>query len=68
AEQRITDREQVDQMLEQLDGHDADIVRMYHLEGRSYQEISRVVGMPVGSVGPALTRARAKLRGVHQPG
>lgn len=67
-EQRITDRDQVDRMLEQLDGPDADIVRMYHLEGRTYQEISRVVGMPIGSVGPALSRARAKLRGVHQMG
>ncbi|MAT72381.1 MAG: RNA polymerase subunit sigma-70 [Planctomycetaceae bacterium] len=68
AEQRITDRDQVDRMLEQLDGPDADIVRLYHLEGRTYQEISRVVNMPLGSIGPALTRARAKLRGAHQLG
>jgi RNA polymerase sigma-70 factor (ECF subfamily) len=35
---------------------------MYHLEGKSYQEISRSVGMPENSVGPMLSRARAKLR------
>jgi RNA polymerase sigma-70 factor (ECF subfamily) len=35
---------------------------MYHLEGKTYQEISRSVGMPENSVGPMLSRARAKLR------
>jgi RNA polymerase sigma-70 factor (ECF subfamily) len=43
---------------------------MYHLEGKSYQEISRVVGMPENSVGPMLSRARSKLRrraGADQP-
>ena len=32
------------------------------LEGKTYQEISRSVGMPENSVGPMLSRARAKLR------
>jgi RNA polymerase sigma-70 factor (ECF subfamily) len=35
---------------------------MFHIEGKSYQEISRTVGMPENSVGPMLSRARAKLR------
>jgi RNA polymerase sigma-70 factor (ECF subfamily) len=35
---------------------------MYHLEGKTYQEISRSTGMPTNSVGPLLTRARTKLR------
>ncbi|MBX3425177.1 MAG: sigma-70 family RNA polymerase sigma factor [Pirellulales bacterium] len=65
VEERISDREEVDRMLEQLDGPDAQVVRMYHLEGKTYQEISRVVGVPVGSVGPVLTRARARLRGTR---
>jgi RNA polymerase sigma-70 factor (ECF subfamily) len=37
-------------------------VRLYHLEGRSYQEISSTVGMPENSVGPMLSRAREKMR------
>lgn len=62
SEQRITDREEVAQLLEQLDGSEAAVVRLYHLEGKTYQEISRTTGMPTNSVGPMLSRARAKLR------
>ena len=62
SEQRMTDREEVEQLMEQLDDSEAAVVRMYHLEGKTYQEISRTTGMPTNSVGPMLTRARAKLR------
>lgn len=61
-EQRIGDREEVGRLLGQLQGSEAAVVRMYHLEGKTYQEISRTVGMPENSVGPMLSRARAKLR------
>ncbi len=61
-EQRISDREQVEQLMTRLEGNEAQVVRMYHLEGLSYQDISRSVGMPVNSVGPLLSRARAKMR------
>ena len=61
-EQRVSDREEVERLLEELNGAEAEIVRMYHLEGKSYQEISSVVGMPENSVGPALSRARRKMR------
>lgn len=62
AEQRINDQDEVNRLLEELNGKEADIVRMYHLEGRSYQEISSHVGMPENSIGPTLSRAREKLR------
>jgi RNA polymerase sigma-70 factor (ECF subfamily) len=62
AEQRVNDREQVEQLLAGLDGPEAKVVRMYHLEGKSYQEISSAVGMPENSVGPTLSRARHKMR------
>jgi RNA polymerase sigma-70 factor (ECF subfamily) len=62
GEQRLTDREEVEQLMEHLDDSEAAVVRMYHLEGKTYQEISRTTGMPTNSVGPMLTRARAKLR------
>lgn len=61
-EQRISDQEEVGRLLSQLQGSEETVVRMYHLEGKSYQEISRTVGMPENSVGPLLSRARAKLR------
>jgi RNA polymerase sigma-70 factor (ECF subfamily) len=65
AEQRISDREEVDRLLQSLAGPEAQVVRMYHLEGKTYQEISRATGMPTNSVGPMLTRIRTKLRGIH---
>jgi RNA polymerase sigma-70 factor (ECF subfamily) len=67
AEQRITDRDEVQSLMEQLDQSEADVVRMYHLEGKTYQEISRTTGVPTNSVGPLLSRARTKLRnaGAH---
>ena len=61
-EERIADREEVGRLLGELQGSEATAVRMYHLEGKSYQDISRAVGMPENSVGPMLSRARAKLR------
>ncbi len=65
-EQRIGDQEEVGRLLGQLQGSEATVVRMYHLEGKTYQEISRTTGMPENSVGPMLSRARAKLR--HRAG
>ena len=62
AEQRVSDRDQVERLLAELDGAEAKVVRMYHLEGKSYQEISSAVGLPENSVGPTLSRARRKMR------
>jgi RNA polymerase sigma-70 factor (ECF subfamily) len=49
-------------LLGKLDGQEATIVRMYHLEGKSYQEISTATGIAENSVGPTLSRARQKMR------
>ena len=57
AEQQLVDQEEVQRLLSSLQGAEADIVRMYHLEGKSYQEISLVVGVPENSIGPVLSRA-----------
>lgn len=61
-EERIRNRDEIDRMLDHLNGPEADVVRLYHLEGKSYREIGRLVGIPENSIGPTLTRARAKLR------
>ncbi|HEY1860911.1 MAG TPA: sigma factor-like helix-turn-helix DNA-binding protein [Gemmataceae bacterium] len=38
------------------------------MEGRSYEEISTALNIPVNSIGPILSRARKKLRrGVKSP-
>ena len=62
VEQRVMDREEIDRLLDGLDGSEAEIVRQYHLQGKSYAEISSAIGVPENSIGPTLTRARAKLR------
>lgn len=62
AEQRIANAEEVQQLISRLDGPEADVVRMYHLEGKTYHEISHTTGMPENSVGPMLSRARNKMR------
>jgi RNA polymerase sigma-70 factor (ECF subfamily) len=67
-EQRLSDLEEVRRLLAGLQATEARVVRMYHLEGKSYQEISSAVGMPENSIGPILSRARSKMRraGVNQ--
>ena len=52
----------VEQLLDGLNEPEAKVVRMFHLEGKSYSEISTQVGMPENSIGPTLSRARSKMR------
>ncbi len=66
-EQRISNREEVERLLARLNGAEADVVRMYHLEGKSYHEISQRVGMPENSIGATLSRARSKMRQASGP-
>lgn len=62
AEQRISDQDQVERLMQGLNGPEAEVVRLFHLEGKSYQEISDRIGIPPNSIGPTLSRARAKMR------
>ena len=62
AEQQVSNREEVERLLDGLSGTEAQIVRMYHLEGKSYQQISSALGTPENSIGPILSRAREKMR------
>jgi len=65
---RIADREEVAKLLDLLDVREATLVRLHYLEGRSYGEISQRTGMPLGSIGPALSRAKARLRALREAG
>jgi RNA polymerase sigma-70 factor (ECF subfamily) len=62
VENRIEDEEEIMRLLDSLQGTEAQVVRMYHLEGKNYYEISVAVGMSENSIGPLLSRARAKMR------
>ncbi len=61
--QRIDNAEEVEHLLTRLDSRDANVVRMYHLEGKSYQEISQAVGVNENTIGSLLHRARQKMNG-----
>ena len=61
-EQRVMDEEEISRMLSSLKGIEAEVVRMFHMEGKTYQEISMQIGMAENSIGPILSRARDKLR------
>lgn len=60
--QRIEDREEVVRLLQELPAADAAVVERFHLEGKSYREISSELGVPENTVGPTLSRAREKMR------
>jgi RNA polymerase sigma-70 factor (ECF subfamily) len=62
ADERLANHDEVHRLLGELDGEEADIVRLYYLEGKSYHEISRDTGVPENTIGPVLSRARAKMR------
>lgn len=62
ASTRIENRELVQRMLDGLADTESAVVRMFHLEGRSYHEIATGLGVAENSIGPILTRAREKLR------
>ena len=54
--------EEVDALLRRLKGREREIVRLYYLEGRTYEEISTETDVPVNTIGSVLSRARKKLR------
>lgn len=59
---RIENQEEVQKLLHRLDPKEANVVRLFHLEGKSYEEIGQIVGMSANSIGPVLSRARDKMR------
>lgn len=40
------------------------MIGMFYFEGRSYKEISEILGLALNSIGPMLGRARLKLKGL----
>jgi RNA polymerase sigma-70 factor (ECF subfamily) len=54
--------EEVERLLGKLPSREREVVRLHYIEGRSYEEISTSLSIPVNSIGPILSRARKKLR------
>jgi RNA polymerase sigma factor (sigma-70 family) len=52
----------VREALAQIDERSRTLCTLIAIEGRSYDEVSQIMSMPVGSIGPSYIRAKAKLR------
>ena len=61
-QQLVDDQEEIQNMIRQLSPTDAQIVEQYHLQGKSYQQISSDLDIPENSIGPTLSRARNRMR------
>lgn len=61
----IEDAEEVQSLLEKMPGKEATVIRMFHLEHRSYGDIGNVLGIPENSVGPLLSKARLTMRALR---
>ncbi|MCI0701350.1 MAG: sigma-70 family RNA polymerase sigma factor, partial [Planctomycetia bacterium] len=62
AQKGMESLEEVEKLLRRLSGKEREIVRLYYLEGRTYEEISTETEVPVNTIGTILSRARKKLR------
>jgi RNA polymerase sigma-70 factor, ECF subfamily len=54
--------EQVQKLLRKLSTKEREVVRLFYLEGRSYEEISTSLNIPVNTIGPVLSRAKKRLK------
>ena len=61
-EELLQNKDEIERLLDELESSEARLVRLYHLEGKSYGEISSLTGLAENSIGPTLSRARDKMR------
>lgn len=54
-------------LVDQLPDRQREIVKRFHLQGLSYEQISRELQIPIGSIGPTLKRAQDRLRTELEP-
>ena len=64
---QIEDQEEIERLLSRLPAPERHVVRLFYLEGHTYQEISSELGIPVNTLGPMLFRARQRLRKMATP-
>lgn len=62
AEEYIENMDEILYLVSHLTERDAQVVKMYHLEQKSYAEISSALEIPENTVGPILSRAREVMR------
>lgn len=62
AQKSVDSLDEVEQLLRRLSGQEREVVRQFYLEGRTYEEISGELDIPVNTIGAMLSRARKRLR------
>jgi len=58
----IENMDEILYLISHLPEREAKIIRLYHLEQKSYSEIASIMGISENSVGPILSRAREMMR------
>ncbi|WP_245764610.1 RNA polymerase sigma factor [Planctomicrobium piriforme] len=59
---QAVDQEEVRALMNQLPPSEAAVIKLFYLDGLSYQEISKQLGIAENSIGPTLHRAKERLR------
>lgn len=59
---RVDAKDEVDSLMSRLPESLRAVVQAFYLDGRTYREVSRLLRVPVNSVGPMIARARALLQ------
>jgi len=70
ATARVDDETAMGRLLEvvqQLSGEDQEVIALCDWSGLSYEEAATALGLPVGTIKSRLTRARRRLRALHEP-
>ncbi len=67
AQAGLESLEEVQKLLRKLPTREREVVRLFYLEGRTYEEISSELHVPVNTIGPILSRAKKKLRDSETP-
>lgn len=62
SSRHVDAKDEVDSLMVRLPDSMRSIVQSFFLDGKTYQQISRALGVPVNSIGPMIARAKAILR------
>lgn len=60
--------ENIQTLLKKLPSREREVVRLFYLEGRTYEEVSIELNLPVREIGPILKGARKLLRKMEEGG
>jgi len=65
--QQAADVDEIRNLLGQIPPSEAALVKLFYIDGLSYQEISSQMNIPENSIGPILHRARERMKSLKTP-